>query len=215
LIVISVGCASGTRTVRVAVPPRVDLRAYQTVGLVNFSSNAKGQLDRLSTDKFLQAVQSAQPGTRVVELGAEAQLLASVKRNSFDAAALRAIREAHGVDVLVIGRLDVKKAKQDVQLSTVFKQIAVSSDVDANLTARLIETASGATMWTNAAQCRTNLGHANFNNRGEGTFGASDPEAAYGAMVDGLVVRITDDFRTHYVLRRVRNDDIAVANAGE
>src|SRR4051812_30462080 len=68
------GCASNTRTVRVAVPPRMDLAAYPMVGLVTFTSNARGELDRLTTQRFMQAVQEAQPGTRVVELGSEQQV---------------------------------------------------------------------------------------------------------------------------------------------
>src|SRR5215207_10481896 len=187
-LVLAVGCSSGTRTVRVAVPPRVDLQAYPMVGLVTFSSNTKGELDRLSTDKFLQAVQAAQPGTRVVELGTEQQVLASVKRSTWDAATLRALKEMHGVDAIVIGRLDVKKAKADMQLSSaaMFKRLSVRQDVDAVLTTRLLEANSGATMWTDGSQVTANLANASFNNRGEGHFGASDPEAAYGEMVDGL-----------------------------
>src|SRR5438067_6990805 len=65
-----VGCSSNTTTVRVAVPPRVNLHAYLTVGLVTFSSStADADLERLSTQRFLQEVQADQPGTRVVELG--------------------------------------------------------------------------------------------------------------------------------------------------
>src|SRR5215207_8626933 len=120
-LVLAVGCSSGTRTVRVAVPPRVDLQAYPMVGLVTFSSNTKGELDRLSTEKFLEAVQAAQPGTRVVELGNEQQVLASANRNTWDATTLRALKEMHGVDAIVIGRLNVKKSKAaaaDMSLST-------------------------------------------------------------------------------------------------
>ena len=216
-LLLATGCASSTKTVRLAIPPRVDLAAYPMVGLVTFSSNSKGELDRLSTDKFLQAVQAAQPGTRVVELGTEQEVLASVKRNSWDATTLRALKEMHGVDAIVMGRLDVKKAKADVSLSSgaLFKAMSVRQDVDAQLTTRLFEAQSGATMWSDSAQCTTNIANASFNNRGEGHFGASDKEAAYGEMVQGLAYRVTDAFRVHFVTRRVRVDDPAYANAGE
>jgi len=209
-VALTTGC-SNTRTVRVAVPPRVDLRSYPLVGLVTFSSNANGQLDRLSTQKFLQAITCAQPGARVVELGSEPQVLASVNGHTWDAATVRAVKQAHNVDVLVIGRLDVEQAKPNVQLSTLFKQMSVSKDVNAALSAKLIETSSGATMWTDGSQCTTNVAHASFNDRGQGNFGASDPEAAYGRMVDGLVWNVTDAFRTHYVTRRVPKEEVASA----
>ena len=215
LVLLATGCSSGTRTVRVPVAPRVELRAYPIVGLVTFSSNAQGELDRLAAEKFLQAVQAAQPGCRVIELGPEAQVLASVNRHGWDAAAMRAVKEAHGVDALVLGRIDVKRSKPDVQLSTMLRRLSVRSDVDATLTARLVETASGATVWTNSASCTTNLAHASFNDRGQGHFGASDAEAAYGAMLDGLVDRLADDFRVHYITRRVPRDQVMIAGAGE
>ena len=193
------------------VAPRVDLRAYPVVGLVTFSSNATCDLDRLGTEKFLQAVQAAQPGARVVELGPEAQVLASVNRHAWDAATIRAVQEAHRA------RADrVKKSRPDVRLSTasLFKQISVRSDVDATLTARL-ESATGATIWTNSAACTTNLAHASFNARGHGHFGATHPESAYGEMLDGLVDRVADDFRVHYVTPRVPRDEVMVAGAGD
>src|SRR5688572_26973277 len=216
-LLLATGCASKTKMVQVEIPPRVDLRAFPMVGLVTFSSNSKGELDRLSTDKFLQTVQAAQPGTRVVELGTEQEVLASVNRSSWDAQTLRAVKQAHGVDAVVIGRLDVKKSKPDVQVSAaaVFKKLSVRQDVDATLTTRLLESASGATMWTDSSQMTATLAGASFNNRGEGHFGASDPEAAYGEMVGGLVYQVTDAFRVHYVTRRVSSDEIAVAGAGD
>jgi hypothetical protein len=216
VLLLSAGCSSGTRTVRVAVPPRVDLHAYPMVGLVTFTSNGKGELDRLSTERFLAALQAAQPGTRVVELGTEAQVLASVNRNSWDAGTLRAIKETRGVDVIVMGRLDVEKAKTDFQVSamSMLKSMSVRQDVNAALSARLVETGTGATMWTNGAKMTANVANADVSNRG-GSFGASDPQAAYGEMVDGLVFRVTDDFRVHYVTRRVPRDQTVVASVGE
>src|SRR5436190_16192405 len=99
-----VGCSSSTRTVRVAVPPRVDLRPYPVVGLVMFTSNANGDLERLTTQRFLEQVQAAQPGTKVVELGSSSDVLSSVGHHSWDASAFRAVKEKHGVDVLVMGQ---------------------------------------------------------------------------------------------------------------
>jgi hypothetical protein len=187
------------------------------VGLVTFTSNDNGGLDRLSTQRFLRAVQSAQPGTRVVELGSEAQVLASVNGRAFDVPTLRAIRETHGVDVLVMGRVDVEKTKPNVNVSTFMKSLSVSQDVDVTLGAKLVETASGATMWSNGAEAKTNLAHASVSGRGggRGHFGASDPEAVYGEMIDGMVYQMTDDFRVHYVTRRVVVEETAVASTHE
>jgi hypothetical protein len=219
-LTVAAGCSSGTRCVRVPVPPRVDLRAYPTVGLVTFTAggNANGggkELDQLSTQKFLAAVQAAQPGVRVIELGPETQVLASVKRQAWDVATLRAVKEAHGVDVIVLGRVDVDRAKPQVSFSAIsmLKQVNVRADVDARLNAKLIETGSGATMWTDGAACTTNVANASVNDHGQGGFGVADPKGAYGQMLDGLVWNLTDAFRTHYVTRRVPRDQVSVAAA--
>jgi hypothetical protein len=204
---------SSTRTVKVPVPPRVDLRAYPVVGLVGFESNADSELERLTTQKFLQEIQAAQPGSRVVELGPEAEVLSSTGRRSWDAAALRSVGEQHNVNAVLVGRLDLEKVKPELQLSTVWKKISAKSDVNVVLSARLIETGTSATMWTNSAQLTTNVAHASFNQRGQGSFGARDPEAVYGNMVQELAYAITDDFREHYVLRKVRKSDLQTASA--
>jgi len=209
-----VGCSS-TKTITVAVPPRVDLRPYPVIGLVAFKSNGDADLQRLATQKFLHAVQSAQPGTRVVELGEESDLLASVDRRSWDAATLRAVKEAHGVDVVVLGQLDVEKARPEVHLSTVWKSLSAKSDVNVALSARLVETASGATMWTNSAQTKANVANASFNTHGQGHIGARDPETVYGPMIEDLSCQITEDFRTHYVQRRVPKDAPEVASTND
>jgi hypothetical protein len=204
-----IGCSS-TRTVKVPIPPRVDLARYQTIGMVSFASK-DGDLQRMSTQRFLSEVQSAQPGTRVVELGSEQQVLASVNRSSWDPATFRAIKQTHGVDAILIGRLDVEKAKPSVQLSTAWKSVGMRADVDATLSARLIESASGATVWTDSAKMTENVASARISER-SGSFAASDAQAAYGNMVECMVYEITDDFRVHYVLKRVPKDQVASAD---
>jgi hypothetical protein len=215
-LILFAGCSS-TKTVRVAVPPKVDLKPYPVVGLVSFTCNGNADVQRLATERFLHDVQSAQPGTRVVELGSESEVLSSVGRQSWDAATLKAIKEKHGVDVVATGRLDMDKAKSKVQFSSasLWKAVSARSDVKVSLSAKLTETASGATMWTDSAWMTTNVANASFNDHGSGTFGASDPNAAYGPMIDQLSCEITDDFRTHYVTKRVPKDDVQTASAGD
>ena len=212
VLLLGTGCGGGSRTVRVAVPPRVDLSDYQTVGLVGFGSNAKGELDRISTERFLRALHDAQPGTRIVELGSERQVLDAVGRRNWDRETFRLVAEENGVDAIVLGRIDIERVAPDVKFSTFVKRLSVKQDVNAELSARLVEAGSGATMWTDGAKCTTNIAHASFNDRGGAHFGASNPDEAYGEMVDGLVYQVTDAFRTHYVTRRVPKGSTAVAS---
>jgi hypothetical protein len=199
----------------------MDLHAYSTVGLVTFiasSSAADAELQRQCTQQFLQQVEAAQPGTRVIELGREAEVLASVHRGAWDAQTLRAVKEMHGVDAIVLGRLDVTKAKPKVNLSTasLWSALDLRVNVTATHTARLLETSSGATMWTDSSKLTTTLADANVSKH-SGSIGIRDRDSAYGGMVDQLVCDVTDAFRVHYVTRTVPNDqpDTATGSAGD
>jgi hypothetical protein len=215
------GCSSSTRTIRVCMPPRVDLHAYHTIGLVTFSTSTdtSADLERVATQRFLQEVQSAQPGTRMVELGREADVLAAVGRPAWDAQTLHAVKEANHVDAILLGRLDVSRAKPRVQVfsSSIWKALDVHADVNATLTARLLETDSAATMWSDSVKLTTTLANGGINNRGggdvRGHIGVRDAESTYAGMIDQLVGDVTDAFRPHYVTRRVPKDQPDTATA--
>jgi hypothetical protein len=199
------GCGGGYRTVREPVPPRVDLHGYQTVGLVTFSTNSRSDIDRVSTARFLRAVQAAQPGTRVVELGSEERVMREVNRARWDRETLAMVKERFGVDAVLIGRIEVERQRPDVRFSAYphGREVEVNQDVNAELSARLLEVDSGATVWSDGAKCTTNLSNAAFDDHGRGGFGARNAEATYGEMVDGLVFRVTDAFRVHYIVRQI------------
>src|SRR5262245_9224894 len=146
------GCSS-YGTIQVPVAPRVSLATYPTIGLVTFASDkADNDMRRLATQQFLEAVQYAQPSTRVVELGEEGRVLGSIDRKKWEAKTFMAIKKKHGVDAVFIGRFDVEKSKPNVSLSAAMvRSLSVSSDVKGTLSAKLIETGSGATMWTNSS----------------------------------------------------------------
>jgi len=44
------GCA---HTVVVEIPPKIDLQPYQTIGIVEFTSNTNGNLNQIATQKFM------------------------------------------------------------------------------------------------------------------------------------------------------------------
>ena len=205
---------SSTKTVRLRRAAARRPAQYPTVGLVGFTSNANADLERMSTQKFLQEVQAAQPGTRVVELGSEAEVLASVGGRNWDAKTIRAVGQQHGVDVVVIGQLNMEKAKRQVSVSSVWKNLNAKSEINAALTARLIETGTAATMWTDSSEVTTEVAALDLtgggkHNRG-GSFAARDPEAAYGEMMSALVCGITEDFHETYVWKKVPKDQVYV-----
>jgi hypothetical protein len=184
---------------KVLQPPRVDLGSYGTLGIVSFSSNATGELPGYATRRFLQRVQAAQPGVRVLELGNETRVLSAVRHQILDFEAMRAIGEKWGVDAVFAGNLDVTDVKPNVQLASIIKSMSMSADVKATLSTRLVETKSGATVWTRASTAQAQVAHVSVVSHGPIDFGAQDPDEAYGKLVHSLVSRVTSDFWSHWV----------------
>ena len=182
---------------KILVPPRVDLRPYGTLGMIELSSNAQGNLAPYTSQKILHSLQEAQPGTLVVELGTLQNALDSVGLNELDVEAIRALGSKYGVGGILTGNLKVGKVKPSINIASTLTTINVSAYVEALLSAKLVETNSGATVWTNAAQGRENVGSVSLMG-GNPVFNAKDPDKAYGQLVHQLVGYICDDFWSHY-----------------
>ena len=198
-LALMLGCAT---KVTVFVPPRVDLAAYGSIGLIDFSSNrGKADLERYGSQELMKTVQSAQPGTRILELGPERRVLASIEHDEFDFEAIRAIGKRYGVDAVFVGNLDFTEIKPKVRISMSLESLSAQAEVEAFLSTRLMETASGATVWTNSARDRAAVAHFKMLSSRPASFGAGDPNDAQLRLVQGLVVRITQDFRGHYERR--------------
>jgi hypothetical protein len=75
-LAILLGCS---HTEKVRLPPKVTLKPYNHIGVIEFSTNAEDNLKPYVTQNFIHNLQSAQPGTRIIELGSEAQLLRTMK----------------------------------------------------------------------------------------------------------------------------------------
>ena len=193
------GCVTKTT---VLVPPRVELVAYRSIGLVEFSSN-RGEtgLERLGSQELMRTVQSAQPGTRILELGPRHRVLAKIEREEFDFEAIRAIGEHYRVDAVLMGRMEFTDITPKLRISPTLESLRATAEIEAFLSARLLETESGATLWTSSARERTTVAHFQLLSSRPASFGAGDPNDAQRRLVQGLVRRITRDFRAHYERR--------------
>jgi hypothetical protein len=182
---------------RVLLPPRVDLKPYGTLGLIQLESNAKGTLTEYTSQRLLRSVQEAQPGTPVIELGTMSYVLGAIGRSEMDFEAVKLLNAKYGIGAVVVGKLDVEKVKPSVKIGALLKDMTVSAFVEATLVVRLVETSSGATAWSNSAQGRENVASVSLM-KGDTWFDAREPEKAYGNLVDQLVSVITEDFRAHW-----------------
>lgn len=182
----------------IQVPPRVDLHALGTIGIAEFSSGAKGNLSAFATQRFIEALQESQPGVVVLELGKVAELTDASGNVTVDHDAIQAVGEKYNVGALIVGNLVVEDVRPKIDLHGMLTTMSVSADVDAGLTARLLETGRGATLWTRATRTTRRVAQVGVGG-GQVRFDARDPKGAYGELVDALVNDITHDFRYSYV----------------
>ena len=198
-LVLTAACvALSACTTIVLVPPRVNLRAYDRVGLIELSSSAEGELQQLTTQKLIQAIQSAQPGARILELGDEKRVLRSIEHEQLDLEAIQAIGEKYRIDAVLISHLEVTDVKPKLQFSSLVKSMSAQMAVEGSLSARLFETQTGSTLWTSSAHARETVAHVDVKSHGPADFGVGDLKSAYWKLVQTLVYGITVDFYSHY-----------------
>ncbi len=182
------GCA------RVYVPPAIDLKPQETIGIIEFKSDAKGDLGEFVTQKFIQSITQDQD-LRIVELGDEKAVLEAVGLTHLGPDAFKAIGEKYDLNAVFTGKLDVSEVNPSCAFGPGYASF--EGKVNARLAARLVKTTTGATGWSNSARDeRTVAGVERF---GSGFwFNAEDPEEAYGKMARSLCRRVTHDFRHTY-----------------
>lgn len=182
----------------VLVPPRLDLFRWGRVGLVTLTAeNARGSLNRVATDRFVEYLLSAQPGIEVQEVGAATDLLESDDATRIGAEAARALGERHGVPVIFVGHLVASDVRPDIDL---VGRPSLGAEVRLDLSMRLVSTRSGGTLWRASSWARQTFARLGVVD-GEPYFSAEDPDEAYGDLVDPLVYEVTHDFRPSYVER--------------
>jgi len=183
------GCAT-----KVHVPPRVDLGAWHTIGLVEFSGGSEPLLRNLATRDFMQRLQAAQPGVRIVELGSRQRVLREVGHSELDFESVRAIGKRFEVDAVFMGDLDLSDVMPSVAVGRSFASLEARADVNGQAAAKLLETRSGATVWSRTSSASANVARIGLRYGVIPTFGASDPSDVQAGLVHQLVTALTGDF---------------------
>ena len=188
-----VGCAGNKYTI---VPPAVDLTGYETVGLVTFKvENAKGDLDSLATQLFLQEVTAAQR-VPVVELGRSDEVLAGIGKTAFNREAALAIGEKHGVEAFFLGEIKISKVKPQVDLlAPLSKALFVRAKFDIAVTARLVSAPNSAMLWTQSSVREGTVGALGMGADGVPTFGMQNKNEAMSNLLREMMFRMTWEFR--------------------
>jgi hypothetical protein len=182
-------------TVLVTVPPRVDLARYPTLGIIDFTAAPDRALGPRAARQFEEQVQAAQPGTRFIDLGDRESLLASVGARQLDPRTLKKIGEKHGVAAVFIGELAYTEPTVDVKLTDLAKlEGGVRADMKGEVSARLVETATGASVWSRSTEARRQIGGVRVSAE-QGVSGGMRSSNPREAMLPALVYQLTHDFR--------------------
>jgi len=193
-----------SHTQKVLVPPRVDLKAYKAIGVIDFSSTPRDDLRGYVTQNYMQTVQSAQPGVRFLELGSKEHVLTKISRKELDLDAIRSIGGAYHVDALIFGHFSASNPTPNVRLSSSMQSLQAGAVVEASLITKIWETDSGVVRWTNSTARQKKVASLKADTTGNIKFGVSDPEEVYGHLVPELVYANTADFRSYYEYRKVK-----------
>jgi hypothetical protein len=127
VMVITLAILSGcSHTEKVLIPPRVELKAYHSIGVIEFSTNAEDTLKPYVTQNFIQNVQSAQPGTRILELGDQDQLLRSLGHSQLNPETIQSIGRKYNVDAVILGHLQVSEIKPNIKIFAAAKAARIN-----------------------------------------------------------------------------------------
>lgn len=186
--------ACSSNTVLVSVPPRMDLTRYGALGIVEFAADEPGSAAR-ATRQFQEQVQAAQPGTPFLELGDRRSVLAAVGAGELDAAALRKIGEKYGVRAVFVGELVYSEPRVDVKIVDITKlQGGVRAEMRGDISSRLFDTATGASVWSSSAWARRQVGGLRVS-ADQGISGGVSQANPRDEMMPALVYHLTQDFR--------------------
>ncbi len=190
---VATGC--GARQPRVWVPPAVELGRFGTLGMIEFDAPAGDGLGALASREFVAAIQRAQPGTPVLELGTERRVLAGVGRPELDPEALRALGEKHHVDALIVGALEPALVQPNVAFDSGAPFMSASANLESSLGVRILDAHSGATLWSSSTHARADVARVDLTATGISSPGTSQPNEARITLVRRLVGGATRDFR--------------------
>lgn len=194
MVTVLMAAASGCGP-KVMVPPTIDLKEHEVIGIIQFESSNEGQLGPLATRKFIESARRDQGIVRIVQLGSEADVLKAVGLDRLDPAAFKALGEKYDFSTIITGELVISDVRPDFRITPGGGHMSLAAEVDASLAVQMIETATGASIWSSSAEATRRVGNVSIFGGKDVAFDAEDPEKAYGKLIDALVEETTKDFR--------------------
>ena len=195
--------ACAARMVTVTVPPRVELTSYPAIGVIEFVSPQPAPLGADATRKFIANLHGAQQGVRIIELGSQAKLLREVGHAELDFRAIRAIGEKYRVAAVLTGTVELAEPRPDVNISASLSAISAKAKVDGRMSAKLWETGSGASTWSNSSWGNWTVGSISLGSDGSVSGGYHYPKEKQDQILMSLIKSLNGDFWPTYEKRKV------------
>jgi hypothetical protein len=201
LAMLLLGCAS--KTVLVPVPPRIDLRGYDAIGVIDFVPESADNLGRTATQQFMSAVHASQPGVRFLELGPMDRLLWQARRDRIDPETVKLLGAQYKMDSLFTGTYEVSESAPQVSVDKDLSSVRASARVKMSLTVRQWDTKSGTTIWTRTRHGEWPVAKMRMQAGQSVGVRVSDSRERYGEFMEQLVRAVTGDFAVQYERRPV------------
>jgi len=199
VIVASFGAVFGGCGTRVMVPPEINLVDHEVLGVIEIRSTVRGELGSITTRKLIEAARRDQGMVRIVRLGTERQILSDLGVRQLDDAAFRRLGDSRQLKTILLGELTISDVRPNVSIAPDLGSASITAEVDATLSVEMIETATGASLWSASASQTQTVGHISVVAGRNFAFDAADPERAYGPLVNSLVAVVVRDFQVSWV----------------
>jgi len=182
----------------VLVPPAIDLYPYDKVGLITFtleSEEAEDQLDTIATQYFLQDILYSQGGVQIIEIGSRDDVLRETNQTKLDLEAASAVGARFDVSAYFHGSIQVSDVKPKVDVIGLVQGGRVQAVFDMTVTARMISTETGATLWTDSIFRKGNVAYMSMTRGGVPYFDVRDKDDEMKRMIEDIISELTRDFR--------------------
>ena len=186
---------------RVLQPPVMDLSTLGALGMLEFTSQGEAPLGSVAREQFMAALQAAQPGTPVLELGNVHDVLAEVGGTGLNPATIRKIGEKYQIAALLVGDVRSSEMRPSMSLQTFSNLASLSAkvEIEGALNARILETKHGATVWATSSTARVPTGNLALTTLGTGSLEAPQMDQSRLELVKELVADATGDFQPRWV----------------
>jgi len=181
-------------------PPLIDLKEHEVIGVIEFEAGNDKELAEYITRRFIDAIRKDQGTVSIIELGPETSALQEVGRHKLDADAFKALGEKHRIRTIFFGEIEVANVMPDVSITPGLDFIKVEAEVEAVIQAKMIETATGASLWSGSGRAVEKMGGIDLSGGSIVGFDAQNPHKTYQKLFNNAIKEVTKEFRMGWSL---------------